>query len=172
MSECALRSASPEETRAIGAALAGALRAGDVVSLTGELGAGKTCLVQGAAAALGVAERVTSPSFLLRKDYQGRLPVLHLDVYRLETLRDVMDIGWDEAVDGSRVSFVEWGDAMSPLLPDEHLEVDLRAVDDDQAALGEEPRRVLLRARGEDWARRLADLLPALQPWRDPGAAC
>lgn len=164
-----LRSASPEQTRAIGARLAGALRPGDVVSLTGELGAGKTCLVQGAAAELGVVERVTSPSFLLRKDYAGRVPVLHLDVYRLETLRDVMEVGWDEAVDGTRVSFVEWGDAMSPLLPDEHLEVELRALEDPLAPVGEEPRQVAMRAHGDGWKRRLDELAPALAEWREQG---
>lgn len=162
-----LRSASAEQTRTIGAAVAHALRAGDVVSLTGELGAGKTCLVQGAAAALGIAERVTSPSFLLRKDYSGRLPVLHLDVYRLETLRDVTEIGWDEAVDGTRVTFVEWGDAMRPLLPEEHLEIELRAEDDPLAPLGEEPRRIMLLAHGDGWKRRLDQLAPALASWRE-----
>lgn len=162
-----LRSVSPEQTRAIGAALAGRLQAGDVVSLTGELGAGKTCLVQGAAAALGVAERVTSPSFLLRKDYAGTLPLLHLDVYRLETMGDVMEVGWDEAVDGTRVTFVEWGDAMSPLLPEEHLEVDLRAEDDHVSPLGHEPRLVTLRARGDGWSRRLRELAPVLREWRE-----
>lgn len=162
-----LRSASPEQTRAIGAVLARALRVGDVVSLTGELGAGKTCLVQGAAAELGVAERVTSPSFLLRKDYVGTVPLLHLDVYRLETMGDVMEVGWDEAVDGTRVTFVEWGDAMSPLLPDEHLEVELRAEEHTAAPLGQEPRLVTLRARGDGWRRRLGELAPALEQWRE-----
>lgn len=162
-----LRSGSAEQTRAIGAAVAHELRAGDVVSLTGELGAGKTCLVQGAATGLGIAERVTSPSFLLRKDYTGRVPVLHLDVYRLETLRDVMEVGWDEAVDGSRITFVEWGDAMRPLLPEEHLEVELRALDDPLAPLGEEPRLVTLIAHGDGWKRRLTELAPALAAWRE-----
>jgi tRNA threonylcarbamoyladenosine biosynthesis protein TsaE len=162
-----LRSASPEDTRAIGARLGAALRPGDVVSLTGELGAGKTCLVQGAAAALGVAERVTSPSFILRKDYQGAVPVLHLDVYRLQTLQDVLDIGWEEALDRTRVAFVEWGDAMSPLLPEDHLEIDLRVdVDDGAAEPGWERRAIGLRPRGHDWTRRLADLADALGEWR------
>lgn len=161
-----LRSASPEDTRAIGARLAAALRPGDVVSLTGELGAGKTCLVQGAAAALGVAERVTSPSFILRKDYQGTVPVLHLDVYRLQTLQDVLDIGWEEALDRTRVAFVEWGDAMSPLLPEDHLEIELRVDLDDAPEPGLERRVIGLRARGHDWARRLADLSDGLREWR------
>lgn len=162
-----LRSTSPEDTRAIGARLGAALRPGDIVSLTGELGAGKTCLVQGAAAALGVAERVTSPSFILRKDYQGTVAVLHLDVYRLQTLQDVLDIGWEEALDRSRVAFVEWGDAMSPLLPEDYLEVDLRVdLGDTRAEPGAEQRLIGLRPRGADWSRRLAELAAALGDWR------
>jgi tRNA threonylcarbamoyladenosine biosynthesis protein TsaE len=162
-----LRSASPEDTRAIGARLGASLRPGDVVSLTGELGAGKTCFVQGAAAALGVAERVTSPSFILRKDYRGTVPVLHLDVYRLQTLQDVLDVGWEEALDRTRVAFVEWGDAMSPLLPEDYVEVDLRVDDEDTAAEpGSERRLIALRARGLDWSRRLVDLAGALGEWR------
>src|SRR5688572_23076479 len=89
---------SAAETRRLAATVAGALRAGDVVALTGELGAGKTCFVQGAAAALGVTERVTSPSFLLRRDYHGDLPLVHLDVYRLERLQDVIDLGIDDVL--------------------------------------------------------------------------
>ncbi|PSO48678.1 MAG: tRNA (adenosine(37)-N6)-threonylcarbamoyltransferase complex ATPase subunit type 1 TsaE [Actinobacteria bacterium QS_8_72_14] len=81
-----LRTSGPRDTRALAAALAEAFESGDVVSLTGELGAGKTCFVQGAARGLGVSTRVTSPSFLLRRDYEGRVGVVHLDVYRLDDL--------------------------------------------------------------------------------------
>jgi tRNA threonylcarbamoyladenosine biosynthesis protein TsaE len=165
--ELSLRSSSPADTKAIGAAIADVMREGDVVALTGELGAGKTCLVQGAAGALGVTERVTSPSFILRKDYAGRVPVLHLDVYRLETLQDVVELGWDEALDRTRIAFVEWGDAMSPLLPLDHLEVELRVIEDDARPPGDEDRRLVLRARGEDWSRRLEDVARQAEQWRE-----
>ncbi|MGH8902709.1 MAG: tRNA (adenosine(37)-N6)-threonylcarbamoyltransferase complex ATPase subunit type 1 TsaE [Egibacteraceae bacterium] len=138
--EVRLVSRSPEQTRRIAATVAGALRLGDVVALTGELGAGKTCFVQGAAAALGVPDRVTSPSFVLRREYQGRVPVLHLDVYRLSTLQEALDIGYEEALDRDWVTFIEWGDAMSPLLPVDHLEVEFRLPEPDQGPGGVPPR--------------------------------
>ena len=167
--ELELISLSPAETRKIGATLAGALRRGDLVALTGELGAGKTCFVQGAARALGVTDRVTSPSFVLRRQYEGRVPVLHIDVYRLSALQEVLDIGYDEALDGDWVTFVEWGDAMRPLLPVDHLEVEFRLPDpvgpraEDTDA---EPRALFIRAHGNDWARRMVGLAADLHRWR------
>jgi tRNA threonylcarbamoyladenosine biosynthesis protein TsaE len=168
--ELHLATYSPAATRKLAATVAGGLRPGDVVSLVGELGAGKTCFVQGAAEALGVEERVTSPSFLLRREYAAQIPIVHLDIYRLETLQEVVDIGYDEVLDRARVTFIEWGDAMSPLLPASYLEVDFR-LGDPSSAFSTEPteaeeRRIVLRARGDDWARRLAALSVDLQPWR------
>lgn len=170
-----LRTNGPDDTRRLAATVAGALQAGDVIALTGELGAGKTCFVQGAAGALGVTGRVTSPSFILRRDYQGRLPVLHLDVYRLDTLSDVVELGYDEVLDGTRVTFIEWGDAMSTLLPPDHLEVEFHLTKPDGHVDGQarseapddgaEPRELLLRPRGEDWCRRLHALVPELERW-------
>jgi tRNA threonylcarbamoyladenosine biosynthesis protein TsaE len=162
--ELQLRTRSPSQTRDLAAAVARALRAGDVVALTGELGAGKTCFVQGAAAALGVEQRVTSPTFVLRREYPGRLPVVHLDVYRLDSLSDVLELGFEEIVDTGAVTFIEWADAMSPLLPPDHLEVELRTelstrADDVDA------RRLILRPRGNDWRRRLGGLFDRLREW-------
>lgn len=167
-----LVSSGPDETRKIAAAVADALRPGDLVALTGELGAGKTCFVQGAASALGVTDRVTSPSFLLRREYDGAVPVLHLDVYRLETLQEVVDLGYEDVVGGRWVTFIEWGDAMSTLLPADHLEVEFRLPDPSaQPGPGEddlaEPRGIVVRPHGADWARRLAVLAADLLPWQD-----
>lgn len=170
--ELVLVSRTPEETRTLAATIARALRPGDVVALTGELGAGKTCFVQGAAAALGVTERVTSPSFMLRRDYTGDVPVLHMDIYRLETLQEVIELGYEEVFEPTRISFIEWGDAMSPLLPHDHLELEFRLPEVPLPAIdGPEDRRILLRARGEDWLRRLPALAGPLQPWTEPAAA-
>lgn len=157
-----------DDTRRLAAVVADALRVGDVVSLTGELGAGKTCFVQGAAAGLGVRQRVTSPTFLLRRDYVGRVPIVHLDVYRLDTLQEASELGLDESA--SSVTFIEWGDAMQPLLPGSHLEVQvtvptLSATDEG----GDEPRSVLLRPHGADWKRRIVGLSVDCARWRTDG---
>ncbi|MGH2807714.1 MAG: tRNA (adenosine(37)-N6)-threonylcarbamoyltransferase complex ATPase subunit type 1 TsaE, partial [Actinomycetota bacterium] len=89
-------SRSVEETRIIGASLAPVLLPGDVLSLTGDLGAGKTAFVQGLAAASGVQTRVTSPSFTIVHQYDGRYPLVHLDVYRLDSFQEVLDLGFEE----------------------------------------------------------------------------
>jgi tRNA threonylcarbamoyladenosine biosynthesis protein TsaE len=160
-----LRTESPDDTRKVAATIADALRPGDVIALTGELGAGKTCFVQGAAAALGVTERVTSPSFVLRRDYAGTIPVLHLDVYRLDTLREVAELDYEEIGSKAGVALIEWGDAMSPLLPASHLEVELRVEPAEESEPGLEPRRIVLRPRGDDWLRRVPVLAAHLQHW-------
>ena len=164
--ELVLVSRTPAETQNLAATIAGALRPGDVVALTGELGAGKTCFVQGAARALGVTDRVTSPSFVLRREYEGTFPILHMDIYRLATLQDVVDIGYEEAFDESRITFIEWGDAMSPLLPHDHLEVEFRLPAAELPVVpGDEERSIVVRPRGEDWLRRLAGLRADLSRW-------
>ncbi|MGH2795688.1 MAG: tRNA (adenosine(37)-N6)-threonylcarbamoyltransferase complex ATPase subunit type 1 TsaE [Actinomycetota bacterium] len=155
------RTSSPEDTKAVAAAVAPVMLPGDVVALSGDLGAGKTCFVQGAAAALGVSDRVTSPSFILVKEYQGRFPILHLDVYRLSNLQELTDLGYEEFLDPSWVVFIEWGDAIGPLLPQALLEVEIRGGAD-------EDRIISLHGRGETWERRLSEIEHVLAAW-DPG---
>ena len=161
-SSLTLRSTGPDDTRALAAALAPAFRRGDVVSLSGELGAGKTCFVQGAAAALGVVDRVTSPTFMLVKSYAGDLPVVHGDVYRLDTVRDVEDLG-DELLDPDVVTFLAWGDAVVSFLPSDRLEIEL-LIDDPEDV--DADRLLHLRARGA-WCDRLDAAAAALAPWTD-----
>ena len=139
---------------------------GDVIALSGDLGAGKTCFVQGAARALGVTDRVTSPSFVLVKEYRGAFPILHLDVYRLSNLQELTDLGYEEFLDPASIVFIEWGDAIGPLLPDEFLLVEIRGDADDA-------RAIEFHARGAGWNDRLADAIHALAQWldRDQGIA-
>ena len=101
-----------EDTREVGEALSASLRARDAVVLTGELGAGKTTFVQGVARGLGIEDQVSSPTFTLVKEYRGILDIAHVDVYRLERVQDVVDLGLEELGDGEGVLLVEWGDAV------------------------------------------------------------
>lgn len=157
------RSRSQEETRKIADAIAPTLLPGDVIALTGDLGAGKTVFVQGVARALGVKSRVTSPSFVLMREYQGDLPILHLDVYRLNSLQELIDLGFEEFLDPSWVVFVEWGDAVTPILPEEHLEVEFRV-------LSETERSVTFRPFGPIWMSRLAGIAERMGEWEEAGA--
>ncbi|MDQ3986082.1 MAG: tRNA (adenosine(37)-N6)-threonylcarbamoyltransferase complex ATPase subunit type 1 TsaE [Actinomycetota bacterium] len=146
-------SRSPEETRILGAALAPVLLPGDVVSLSGDLGAGKTVLVQGLARALGVETRVTSPTFTLIHEYRGRYPIVHLDIYRLDSYQEVLDLGFNELLGHDSILVVEWGEAIAPLLPRRFLDIELRRTD---GALDD--RTVLFRPTGPDWAAKLEDM--------------
>jgi tRNA threonylcarbamoyladenosine biosynthesis protein TsaE len=150
----------PDETRQAAAALAELLAPGDVVNLTGELGAGKTAFVQGAAKALGVEGPVVSPTFVLVREYRGQMPIYHVDVYRLERLQEVHDLGFEDLLDPAGVVFVEWGDAVESMLPDSHLRVEL--VTEEES----ETRRLRVTARGPAWAARWERLENVLQPWR------
>lgn len=149
-----LATTDADATRTVGAAIAAHLQPGDAVSLAGELGAGKTCLVQGVARALGIDGRVTSPTFVLVKSYPGRLRLVHVDVYRLDQVQDVLDLG-DEVFAPDAVTFVEWGDAVAAVLPDDRLDVELVLADPDD--LDSTRRLVRLRPHGS-WQDRLDDV--------------
>lgn len=115
----------PEDTRSLAATLASALDDGDLLVLTGDLGAGKTCFTQGLGAGLGIEDRITSPTFTLANRYVGRLVLNHLDVYRLESVAETMDLGLGELLEDG-VTVIEWGDRIEGVLPVEHLVVRLR----------------------------------------------
>jgi tRNA threonylcarbamoyladenosine biosynthesis protein TsaE len=117
VSESSRVAATPEETAAVGEALGRILDAGDVVALYGELGAGKTCFVQGLVRGLDIAGHATSPTFVLVNEYRGRLPVHHVDAYRTSGLADLVDLGLLDLMGGDGVTLVEWADKAEPLLP-------------------------------------------------------
>ncbi len=143
-----LKSRSPAETRRIGARLGRLLQAGDVVLLTGELGSGKTCLVQGIGRGLAVPDPVTSKSFVLLGEYQGRLTLYHSDLYRLEDPLEAEDLALTEyCAEGALV--VEWADRAWEVFPPEHLLVTLEIT-------GTRERDLTLEARGERYERLLA----------------
>jgi len=143
---------SAEETRILGASLAPLLLPGDVISLTGDLGAGKTCFVQGLATALGAKGPITSPSFTIVHEYEARYPIVHLDVYRLDSFQEVLDLGFEEFLDPGAVLLLEWGDAIEPLLPRTHLRIELRRTPDPEE---DDKREITFRPRGEEWVRKL-----------------
>lgn len=109
------------ETERAGALLAACLERGDVVALAGDLGAGKTHLVQGVARALGVDGAVTSPTFNILLVHPGTLPLYHFDLYRLEDEAQLEDIDFYETLEADGVSFIEWGDRFPDALPADHL---------------------------------------------------
>lgn len=118
-------SQSPEETRAFGQVLGELLRPGDVIGLSGNLGAGKTVLAQGIGLGLGVSEVVCSPTFALVHEYAGRVPVWHLDTYRVASLDELADLSWDDLLHGGGVVVVEWPERIEAALPPERLELRL-----------------------------------------------
>jgi tRNA threonylcarbamoyladenosine biosynthesis protein TsaE len=163
-----LRTASVDQTRQVGSALAELSRAGDLVLLAGDLGAGKTALAQGFGRGLGVTGPITSPTFTLAREHQGRrLRLHHLDVYRLEQLEEVLDVGLPELLDDEAVTLIEWGDAIIPALPNDYLEIRLGFLDDD------DERELRLSVVGPTWSARTRALAQALSPWAaEAGGAC
>lgn len=153
------RTKSVDETRALAAALAELARPGDLLLLAGELGAGKTAFAQGFGRGLGVTDPITSPTFTLARDYEGRLLMHHLDVYRLDHLGEVLDVGLPELLDDGSVTLIEWGDAILPALPTDYLEVRFTYGEDD------EERSIAVRPVGPRWSARLRAVTTAISTW-------
>ena len=122
---------SPEETQGLGEALGKAAQPGDLILLWGELGAGKTCLVQGIARGLNVQEPVRSPTFVLMTHHPGRLMLYHIDLYRLDNHLEVGDLGLDEYIESDGVCVVEWADKAPNLFPMDSLRIELGYGDDE-----------------------------------------
>lgn len=151
---------SVDDTKAVGAALAALAQPGDIVLLSGDLGAGKTALTQGFAGGLGVEEQVVSPTFTIARDYDGRLRLHHLDVYRLDHLQEAIDLGLAELTDDGGVTVIEWGEVVIPTLPPDYLEIRLSYGE------GDDDRVVELIAVGVRWQSRVRSVEAALAPWR------
>lgn len=135
-------SRGPGETQALGERLGRLLQPGDVVTLSGELGAGKTALAQGIGLGLEVAEPVSSPTFALVHEYRGRLPVWHLDTYRVRSLDELIDLSWHDLLRGGGVILVEWPERIAAALPPDRLEITLGYGEGDT-------REIRLAGRGE-----------------------
>lgn len=146
-----LISRSPEETQRLGIRIGKSASPGDIYLLVGGLGAGKTCLVQGIAWGLGIQEYAASPSFVVVRELHGRLPLYHIDLYRLDNLAEIMELGLDDYLYGNGVCAIEWAEKGQPTLPDEHLLIQI-------SYLSETERRLKLIpsvGRYSDIVRRL-----------------
>ena len=172
-----ISSSSPEQTREIGRAIGEQSRAGDILLLTGELGAGKTCFIQGLAEGLGVPGYVRSPTFVLTHQYSGRLTLFHLDLYRIDGPLEAWDLGLEEQLFGGGVCAVEWADRTPEIFPDGCLWVHLDyepdcppsdpALDRASDNVTSENRRVISFSGGPthltNAVQQLAESLPAGQ---------
>ncbi len=133
-------STQPEDTKDFAKRLAALLKEGDVIALEGDLGAGKTTFTKGLAEGLGITRNVNSPTFTIIKEYQGRLPLYHMDVYRVEDAFE--DLGFEEYFEGNGVTVVEWAHLIEAQLPDELLLLKLY-LDENEA------RRIVAEPKGE-----------------------
>ncbi len=118
---------SPEGTWALAAEMADTLSPGNVIALHGDLGAGKTCFIQGLAAALGIDEPITSPTYTLIGEYQGRMPLHHIDLYRLSGPAEALALGLEEYFEANGVTAIEWAERAEGLLPPDLIHVVIEA---------------------------------------------
>jgi tRNA threonylcarbamoyladenosine biosynthesis protein TsaE len=158
---------SPARTQTIAAAIAPLLEPGDVVLLDGDLGAGKTTFTQGLARALGVTETVTSPTFTLVRSYRtrGGWELLHVDVYRLERLSEVVDLALPEFLEDGAVAVIEWGQRAAAALPADHLQIRIDMTESDG------DRRLTIEGAGPAWGRRFDAIAAAVTTATTPATA-
>jgi tRNA threonylcarbamoyladenosine biosynthesis protein TsaE len=142
---------SPEETQKLGIEVGKLAQPGDIFLLVGDLGVGKTCLAQGIAWGLDIKEYAVSPSFVVIRELQGRLPLYHIDFYRLDHLEEIAELGLDGYLYGGGVSVVEWADKGLSLLPAEHLLIEMNFVFDTE-------RSLKLKPSGQRYRNMVAEL--------------
>ncbi len=139
-----LKTENAAETKALGEKIGRKLGGGEIIALSGDLGAGKTCLTQGLALGLGIDPReyVASPSFALIKEYQGRIPLYHIDLFRIPGHKEVEELGYEEYFYGEGVTVIEWAEKAGSLLPEEYLSIKL-------VSLGKNQRQISLNPLGQ-----------------------
>jgi len=155
MSRLDLVSHSPEETQKIGAYIGKLALPGDIFLLVGRLGTGKTCLTQGIAYGLDIKEYALSPSFIIvRELYDGRLPLYHIDLFRLDHIEEIEELGLDDYLYGKGVCVVEWAEKGLGVLPNEHLLIQIDFISDTERSLQLKPR-----------GKRYLEILDQLEPF-------
>lgn len=140
---------SIEETHALGEKIGKCVSGNMVILLSGDLGAGKTTLTQGIAKGLGVRRKVTSPTFTILKIYRGRMPLYHIDAYRLEGI--TQDLGFEELMDDEGLSVIEWSQYLPDIIPDEYLSVTIHLLEEDS-------REFVFEANGEQYEELLEEI--------------
>lgn len=136
------------KTMEFGEKLGSLVQKGDIICLTGDLGTGKTHLVKGFAKGLGIQEHITSPTFTIVNEYNGRLKLYHFDVYRVADPDEVSEIGFDEYIFDDAVSIIEWANYISSIIPDEHIDISLSKISE----LGDCFRRISISYKGERYS--------------------
>jgi tRNA threonylcarbamoyladenosine biosynthesis protein TsaE len=142
---------SPEETQEFGKKCGELSQPGDVFLLSGDLGAGKTCLTQGIAFGLGIKEYALSPTFMIMRQMRGRLSLYHIDLYRLDRLEETQDLGLDDYFYGDGISVVEWAEKAPALMPPENLSIEIEYISENQ-------RRLYLKPQGKRYKSLVAEL--------------
>ncbi len=130
------------ETEELGRKLGEALKGGEVIAMTGDLGAGKTTMTKALAKGLGIDDHVTSPTFTILNEYEGRLKLFHFDVYRIDDIEEMYDLGFEEYIYGDGVSIIEWSNLIKEILPDDTINIEILATDD-------EKRNIKISGRGK-----------------------
>jgi tRNA threonylcarbamoyladenosine biosynthesis protein TsaE len=162
MHSLTFNSHSPQQTQLLGSYLGKLARKADVLLLTGELGTGKTCLVQGIARGLNVEEYAFSPSFVILRQYRGRLPLYHIDFYRLDSLIEIAGLGLEEYFYGDGVCVVEWAEKGQQLLPEDNLLISVTYV-----AASPTGRSIRLEPQGQRYNRLVKQLKEERGFWRE-----
>lgn len=139
-----------EKTREIGSKLGELLTPKSVICLIGDLGAGKTTMTQSLARALGVDDYITSPTFTIVNEYEGKMPLYHFDVYRIGSSDEMYDIGYEEYINGEGVCIIEWANLIEDILPDEYLYIEMN--------YKETGREMILTPKGEKYEEIVKEL--------------
>ena len=146
---------NPEQTRKLGKLIGRLAQGGDIYLMTGNLGTGKTHLVQGIAFGLGIKDYACSPSFMIAREYQGRLNLYHMDLYRLDQIEEIADLGLDEYFRSDSVCAIEWAEKGSGILPLDNLSIKLQHTGDDSRQVTFSPQS----NRYEELVNKLAEIL-------------
>lgn len=139
------------ETEQLGMAIGKALKGGEVIAMTGDLGAGKTTLTKALAKSLGIDEHVTSPTFTIVNEYEGRLKLFHFDVYRIADIEEMYDLGFEEYIYGDGVSIIEWSNLIKEILPEDTINIEI-------LASGDDTRTISLSGKGKKFDNLVKEL--------------